>query len=375
MSGEETRCAWRIVKDMFARLLTWAQKNERHLGGILFVFGFITDLLTFTLLQVSVVNTFFIAYLVLAAFCTFGSHLLFARRHEGQTKLTRALAVIFSLGAQYAIGGILSGCLIFYTKSATLSVSWPFLILLASVFIGNEVFRKYREHLVFQTVLLFFALYAYAIFAAPIYVNAIGPWVFAGSTLAAVLIFGLFLFVLERAGAARLRESLRTILVAALVTVTVVGGAYLTGVVPPIPLTLREGNIYHSLTKVPGGYRVMAEVQKPWWDPRPIVVHLAPSESAVAYAAVSAPVKFSTSVVHHWEHYNEVTKHWVDEGHITFAISGGRDGGYRGYSEKDNLASGKWRVTVETLEGQVIGRISFHVESVLTPPPLHKETH
>ncbi|MEK7079713.1 MAG: DUF2914 domain-containing protein, partial [Patescibacteria group bacterium] len=79
--------------------------------------------------------------------------------------------------------------------------------------------------------------------------------------------------------------------------------------------------------------------------------------------------------VHHWEHYNEVTKHWVDEGHITFAISGGRDGGYRGYSEKDNLASGKWRVTVETLEGQVIGRISFHVESVLTPPPLHKETH
>lgn len=354
------------------KLLAWAQKNERHLGVVVFVGGFLTDVLTFTLLEVSVVNLFFIAYLTLAAVCTFGSHLLFARRQTGQSRLERGLAVIFSLGAQYAIGGILSGCLIFYTKSAALAVSWPFLVLIAIVFIGNEYFRKYREHLIFQTVLLFFALYAYAIFALPIYVNQLGPLVFAGSTLLTLVLFLLFLYALKRASAARLSENIRPIIIAAASIVMVVSGAYMTGLIPPLPLTLRDSGIYHGLVREGADYRVSAEAARAWWDLGTPTFHYAPGETAVAYAAVFAPVKFSTSVVHHWERYQEGDG-WIDQGRVAFRISGGRDGGYRGYSEKSNLAPGKWRVTVETLEGQVIGRIRFNAEQVTTPPPLHTE--
>jgi hypothetical protein len=222
------------------RLLAWLQKNERHLGVVVFIGGFLTDLVTFTLLDVAYVNLFFIAYLSLAAVCTFGSHILFARRHEEQTKWMRWLAVLFTLGGQYAIGGILSGCLIFYTKSAVLTVSWPFIILLALVFIGNEYFRKYREHLIFQTVLFFFALYAYAIFALPIYIGAIGPWVFVGSTVAAILLFSGFLYLLYRTGAARLSESIKPIIASCAVIVVALVASYATGIVPPLPLTLKE---------------------------------------------------------------------------------------------------------------------------------------
>ncbi len=358
-----------------SKLLAWAQKNERHLGGVLFLFGFITDLLTFTLLDISLVNLFFIGYLALATVCTFGSHVLFARRHDGQSKLARTLSVLFSLGAQYAIGGILSGCLIFYTKSAVFSVSWPFIILLALVFIGNEVFRKYREHLIFQTALLFFALYAYLIFALPMYLNSLGLWVFVGSTLMAVILFMLFLFVLSKSGAARLRESLRPILISVAVIVLVVSGSYITGIIPPIPLTLRESGVYHDVRRAGSEYVLSGEKQQAWWDLQPRVLHLAPAESAVVFASVFAPVKFSTSIVHHWEQYSEKEKKWMDKGHITFPIFGGRDAGYRGYSEKSNLAPGRWRVSVETLEGQVIGRVGFTVQSVLTPPPLYEEIH
>ncbi|HEX5774492.1 MAG TPA: DUF2914 domain-containing protein [Candidatus Paceibacterota bacterium] len=360
---------------MFARLLAWAQKNERHLGATAFLFGFITDLLTFGLLDIAYVNLFFLGYLGLASFSTFGSHILFARRSEGQSKLERGLAILLSLAAQYAIGGILSGMLIFYTKSATLSVSWPFIALLTLVFIGNEFFRKYREHLIFQTALLFFALYAYTIFAVPIYVNALGPWVFLGSTLLAIAVFVLFLWLLAKGGATRLRESLRAILVTASITVFVVVGSYFTGVLPPLPLTLREGGIYHGLERRGGEYVLLAEAPKPWWNLRTQVVHLAPSESATAFASVFAPVRFSTSVVHHWEHYSPAEKKWTDQGRIVFGISGGRGGGYRGYSEKSNLAPGRWRVTIETLEGLAIGRIGFTVERVPAPPALHEEVH
>ena len=354
-------------------LLNWMQRNERHLGGVVFIGGFVTDLITFTLLNVTLVNYFFIAYLALAAVCTFGSHVLFARRHEQQSEWQRWLAVLFTLGGQYAIGGILSGCLIFYTKSAVLAVSWPFIALLALVFIGNEYFRKYREHLIFQTVLFFFALYAYAIFALPIYIGSIGPWVFAGSTLATVILFAVFLYLLYRTGAARLSESIKPIIASCVVMVLVLVGSYATGIVPPLPLALKEGGVYHGLEKRAGNYVLQAEEIRPWWDIRPQTIHVPQGATIYAYGAVFAPIRFSTSVVHHWERYDAEAREWVEEGHITFPISGGRVEGFRGYSLKDNPEPGKWRVSVETLQGQTIGRIGFTVERVSRLPELHEE--
>lgn len=361
------------MRSMFGRLLNWLQRNERHLGGVVFVGGFVTDLLTFTLLDVAYVNYFFIAYLAIAAVCTFGSHILFARRHEEQQKWMRWLTVLFTLAGQYAIGGILSGCLIFYTKSAVLSVSWPFLILLALVFIGNEYFRKYREHLIFQTVLFFFALYAYAIFALPIYVGAIGPLVFVGSTVVTIAIFAGFLYLLNRTGAARLSESIKPITLSCAAIVVALVVSYATGVVPPLPLALKEGGIYHGLTRSSGNYVLRSEGERPWWDILPATVHVPAGGTIYAYGAVFAPIRFSTSVVHHWERYDTVQKKWVEEGHIAFPISGGRAEGFRGYSIKENPQPGTWRVSVETLQGQTIGRISFTVERVSTLPVLHEE--
>ena len=44
------------------------------------------------------------------------------------------------------------------------------------------------------------------------------------------------------------------------------------------------------------------------------------------------------------------------------AISGGREGGYRGYTIKQRVMPGDWRVDAETAEGRIIGRVSFRVE-------------
>ena len=47
---------------------------------------------------------------------------------------------------------------------------------------------------------------------------------------------------------------------------------------------------------------------------------------------------------------------------IPIAIAGGRERGYRGYTVKQRVTPGNWRVDVETAEGRVIGRVSFRVE-------------
>ena len=62
----------------------------------------------------------------------------------------------------------MSGFCVFYIRSASLTSSWPFLLAMAAVFIGNEYMRRYHARLVFSALLLFFALYSYAIMLVPV---------------------------------------------------------------------------------------------------------------------------------------------------------------------------------------------------------------
>ncbi len=338
---------------------------------MLFAIGFLTDFLTFGLLPVEVVSWFFLAYLSLAAVCALGAH-AFAMVPDNATWWRRALHVVFPLGVQYAFGGLLSGFVVFYTAHSVVAASWPFLLFLALVYIGNEYFRMYKHFLVFQTSLFFLTLYAFAIFALPLLMGTMGPWIFLGSTALAAGIFALFLLLLRIVNQGRYKESRRQIAGASAGIILVITASYFAGLIPPIPLALADSGIYHSLIKVPGGYRVEGEAAREWWDVRTPIVHQAPGNLLYAYSAVAAPISFSSTVVHRWE--REQDGRWVTESRISFPISGGRAGGYRGYSVKEGLSPGKWRVSVETPGGAVIGRMRFDIESADVVPALIEKT-
>jgi hypothetical protein len=354
------------------RLISWAQRNERHLGAVLFVFGFVTDLFTFVFLPVSFVNLAFLGYLGLAAVCTLGSH-VFSNDRQHSAVWRRTLSVIFPLGAQYAIGSLLSGCLIFYTKSSTLIVSWPFLVLLALVFIGNEYFRTYYKFLAFQLVLFFFAIYAYAIFSLPLFLHRLGIWIFVGSTAVSIVAFIMFMMLLRRLNGAAVHRSLRYVVPSTTLIVLIVSISYVSGLIPPIPLTMPHAGIYQDLRRENGDYILASQGTREWWDLRPQKVRHLPGTPLYAFTSISAPIQFGTSVVHVWEWYDESTGKWSVQNRISFPISGGRDGGYRGYSVMDDPQAGRWRLTIETGSRQVIGRLYFMVETVDEMPPLLKE--
>lgn len=354
---------------MIRKLLAWAQRNERHLGGAVFLFGFLTDIVALLLLDVSFVLLASGTYLALAALAVFLSQMLAGWR-EAKPVWKRSVTVLLPLLAQYLIGNLLSWFLIFYAKSSVLEASWPFLLLLALVFLGNEWFRKYKDRLAFIAVLLFFATYAYAIFALPLLLGTLGPLVFLGSTVVAGAAFALYLFLLARVGRVRLRASLGPIVGSALAIVLVVVTSYFTGLVPPLPLALKDVGIYHSLARAEGQYVLQGEPQQPWWDPRPQTLHTTPGAPLYAFSAVQAPIRFGTVVVHRWQRYDEETGAWITQSRIAFPIAGGRLEGYRGYSEIAHPIPGAWRLRVETEHGQVIGQERFEVVRASVPPAL-----
>lgn len=354
---------------MVRRVLAWAQKNERHLGAAVFVLGFLTDLVALILLEVTVVLAVAGVYLLLAALAVFLGHLAAPWRNHARV-WRRSVTVLLPLAAQYLIGNLLSWFLIFYTKSSVLETSWPFLILLALVFLGNEWFRKYKDRLAFVAVLLFFVSYAYAIFALPLLLGRLGPEVFLLSTAVAVAgLFG-YLFFLGVLSRPRRIGSLPQIIGASLAIVIVIVTSYFTGLIPPIPLSLKEGGVYHALLRTDVGYVVEGEIERSWWDPRPDTVHVGSGTTLYAFSSVAAPARFGAVVVHRWQRYDSDARAWVTTSRIAFPISGGRVEGYRGYSES-SVTPGAWRVRVETENGQVIGQLRF--EAVTGAPVLRQE--
>ena len=63
------------------------------------------------------------------------------------------------------------------------------------------------------------------------------------------------------------------------------------------------------------------------------------------------------------------TQKWelIDE--IGFEVAGGRDEGFRGYTYKNKMMEGEWRVDVVTQEGLVLGIVKFEIKSDSTLMP------
>jgi hypothetical protein len=101
---------------------------------------------------------------------------------------------------------------------------------------------------------------------------------------------------------------------------------------------------------------------------------LADGEKVFVFTAVFAPSGLSTLLRHQWQYFNDVTNVWETRSDVRFTIHGGRDGGFRGYSEKYDPEPGSWRVNVLTEHGQIVGRIRFTVVRTAGGVPLIEET-
>ncbi len=277
--------------------------------------------------------------------------------------------MLLPAATQFALGGLWSGFLVFYARSAVMAASWPFLLLLAGFLVGNETFRKYHSRLVFSSLLLLFAIYSYAIFVVPVFTHSIGKLTFITSGVIAAAVFLLFLRLLKSIGAARFRQSRPQLLLGAAGIFAAMNAFYFFDILPPLPLALANVGVYHSMKHVGAVYNATAEPET-WYNSvglEPAVEHVSPGQPLYLYSAVFAPIKLTTRIAHRWQWYDSARSRWVTQSLVAFPINGGRDGGYRAYSIKSNPKPGDWRVDIRTEDGRLVGRLKFDVAQAPAP--------
>ena len=111
----------------------------------------------------------------------------------------------------------------------------------------------------------------------------------------------------------------------------VVNFLYFTNLIPPIPLSLKDAGIYHSIQKNEDGdyqmtyedygwrgyFKLYPDFQKTSWSP------------VYAFSAIFSPKGLNLTILHEWQYYNLGQGKWTTDRVINLSLVGGRDNGFR----------------------------------------------
>lgn len=338
------------------------QKYQKYFPVIFFFGGFGWDNLTLTRIDRMSDNIIFFLYLLLAGV----SILLIQFVENGLIQKERILKYRewYPLALQFFLGGVFSGYVVFYFRSAALTKSWLFLGLLVILLVGNEFLEKRLNNLYLTSALYFLAAFSFFIFFIPVLTKVMTVFTFLlGAVTGLLLTAGCFYLIYRKLSSISQKDFVKILLPPVILFFLLIL-FYFKNWIPPVPLSLKSGNVYHHVEKQRDLYQLKYE--KPHWyqfwkkSDKPFFY--AQNDTVFCFTSIFAPTKLTKKCFHHWQKYFPTKGKWVTTDRLGYSISGGRDGGYRGYTFKKNISPGKWRIDVETEEKMLLGRISFDVK-------------
>lgn len=271
----------------------------------------------------------------------------------------------YPMALHFLLGGLFSAYAIFYLRSTSLTTTAVFFGVVLAFLIANEFLRDRLSSL--KLLVSLYALVTFTFFTLflPVLTGLMNTAVFlVGAALSMAVVIRVVQLIYKGVPVQTRREPVWTTL-PALGVIGVLVGFYFLNWIPPVPLSLKFGGMYHNVTKVDGTYQLTFE-KGSWfqfWKRSDDTFHK--NEPAYCFTAVFAPVRLDTTIYHHWQYRPVVggdTQAFMTTDRIAIDISGGREKGYRAYTIKSRVAPGEWRVDVETDDGRVIGRVTFQVE-------------
>ncbi len=379
------------MNNIFTHVRDWYGRFERPISSLSLVGGFVFDAFTLRRVDQFLENFFVLVHIVVVAICIVWINRLDNIVHsdvQGEVeneKKPRTMHFWLVNILQFFFGGLLSVYLVFYFRSADFFVSWPFIFVLALTFWANESLKRHFTRLIFQVSLFFISLFSFAIFVLPVLLHSIGPRIFVLSGLVSIIVIAIFLVILHYASREKFRHSSKLIFISIISIFSIFNILYFAHLIPPIPLSLQKGGVYHFVEKnLIGNYIVTTEAAN--WKGRVILffnffpsVHVSSVSggSLYAYSAIFSPTDLNTTIIHEWQQYTESTRTWKTRSRVALPVVGGREKGFRTYStlffSPSNLTAGKWRVNVETTDGQVIGSLRFTLVPSKVDVSLQKE--
>jgi hypothetical protein len=347
-----------MITATFQKIQTLRERHARWIPIAFFGLGFVFDAIVLKRIDELATILQQAAYL-LASAVLIGFEL---------TELTRELRVPAWLARpwkyreealHFLLGTLLNSYTIFYFKSASTITSFAFILILVTLLTLNE-FKRFgssqaRVHVAFWSL----CLVSYFASLSPILLGAMGTLPFLAGMAASVAVFYGFYRILARPPAL---PGLRTRLVhpfvaiAALFTVL-----YFAHAIPPVPLSVSYLGIFHGAEKVEGEYRLA--YNRPWWkfwQHGDQTFYARPGDVIHCFARVYSPARFSGQLKVLWM-YRDPRQGWIPSDTLPLPITGGREEGFRGVTQKSNFQPGKWQVRIETPDDREVGRIGFEV--------------
>ena len=285
------------------------------------------------------------------------------------------------LAIQFLLGSLFSAYAIFYSQSASRTSTVVFFLVLIGLLVGNEFLRHRLGNLSLLVALYAVVTCSFLTFFLPVVTGVMNTAVFLAGALLTILVVLLLTRAINRRSVSHeaalpmtlfhmpnLRMAMPGIgIVMFLVTF------YFLNWIPPVPLSLKFSGTYHAVAKEEEVFRLSFE-RGAWYDFwKRSDDRFRGDGPAYCFTAVFAPVDLNATIYHRWQHRPDGAKHqaYSTTDRIGLSLSGGREGGYRLYSVKQRVLPGDWRVDVETENGRLLGRVTFHVEpEELLPRPL-----
>ena len=324
------------VRHTYERVRPWVP-------AVFFIGGFLWDALTLGQ-KIKSVDLF-----ILLAYLSGAAAILVALGRGVEFRGSQYLNAVL----QFFFGGMFSALFIFYFLSSSDLPGYLIVLGLAGLLIGNEfVHSRYSELTLAWAMFTMSAAMFFNFALAHLFRSISTFWFYLGTLIAVLLV--LALRRLSRHESASVMPSL---VLAALLLVV-----HALNFIPPVPLVKKEMLIAHELRKVDGSYAAVVESPE-WrfWRTSSRVFHRAGSERVYCFTSVFVPTGIQTTIRHRWLFYEPGAAEWQTMSVVPFTISGGRSGGYRGLTYKQNIAAGSWRVIAESESGAAIGIIDFEV--------------
>ncbi len=353
-----------LVQPVFEEARGIYQHFEKYAPLFSFSAGFGWDSATLSRIDRLFDNIFLLTYIVFLGFFI----ILFNLVEKGvlQKQIWYKYKAWYPHAIQFMFGGLFSAYVIYYSQSAAFTKTDLFLALLIILLVVNEFFKKLYRNIYVEMVLYFLACFSFLTFFLPVITKEISLRTFlAGGFLSLIILIGMVL-LLYYSSALKSREQMIRLWIAIGFVYGLVNLFYWMNWIPPVPLSLKTAGIFHRVERIGETYQVSFEQPK-WyrfWKKSDTVFHYAPGDTVFCFASIFAPTALNTHIYHHWQKYMPDDKQWITTDRMRYKITGGRDGGYRGYTYKNRITPGEWRVEVETSTQKLLSRINFTIEAV-----------
>ncbi len=359
-----------FVRYSNSKLGKFIKKHEKTAPVVFFIGGFIFDSLTLgriDRLYDLVVLSFDMIALTIVIY-------LYNLADDGKWKNTfiGRIEQYFPIVIQFFFGALSSAYVVYFSRSVSLSKTASFFVILVVLLFANEFLKRRISNKYLQFGVYFFISFTFSSFMLPVFIKEMNTEIFIVSgflSLACTCMLVSITYLLSPSTRAEINLAKLTGIIVAIYCL--INVFYFFSLIPPVPLSLDAGMVAHDIRKEHGKYIVSYETDDWyvfWRDHRLEFIH-DPKDNVYIFSSIFAPISIEKSIIHRWEWYNTTTNEWEVIEDIGFDIVGGRERGYRGYTFKNNVKEGIWKVEVMTDEELVLGVIDFVIIMDSTQKP------